>query len=145
MAKPLVRTVSSCISEPPLVDRAARSGLRNASRRSRMAREMTGAGRLSYLVRSALFSPVHGKIERADAFLVAGPLQGLGMAQRAHRIVITGAPMLFHGQPGKLVIFRVPLIVPGAIDQLDEAVDLVVSDRAQRPGFLAGEQVRGQL
>ena len=33
----------------------------------------------------------------------------------------------------------------GAVDQLDEAVDLVVGDRAQHPRFLAGEQVRRQL
>jgi hypothetical protein len=47
----------------------------------------------------ALFPPIHGKIERGDPLLIAGPLEHLGMAQRAHRIVIAGAPMLLHGQP----------------------------------------------
>ena len=93
----------------------------------------------------ALFPPVHGKIERADPFLIAGPLQRLGMAKRAHRVVIAGAPMLLHGQPRELVVLRVALIVSGAVDQLDEAVDLVVGDRAQHLRFLAGEQVVGQL
>ena len=89
----------------------------------------------------ALFPPVHGKIERGEPLLIAGPLERLGMAQRAHRIVIAGAPMLLHGQPGKLVILGVALIVLRAVDQMDQAVDLVVGDRAQHPRFLAGEKV----
>src|SRR5262245_43300783 len=46
---------------------------------------------------SALFPPVYGKIKRADAVLIAGPLQRLRMAQRAHCVLIAGAPMLLHG------------------------------------------------
>ena len=93
----------------------------------------------------ALFAPVNGKIERADAFLIAGPLQGLWMAKRAYRIVITGAPMLLHRQPRELVVLRVPLMLLGAVDELDEIVDLVVGERAEKAGFLAGAEFGGQL
>ena len=69
---------------------------------------------------SPLLTPVHGEIERVDAFPIAKPLQSLGMAQRAHCVVITGGPMLIHRQPGRLEILRVSLIVLGAIGQLDK-------------------------
>lgn len=44
----------------------------------------------------ALLAAVLRQIERKDAFVVIGALEHLGVAQRAARIVVAGAPMLLH-------------------------------------------------
>ena len=53
------------------------------------------------------------------------------MPQRADCVVIARPPMVLHRQPGKLVVFRVTLVILGPVDQVDDVVDLLAGDRLQ--------------
>ena len=59
-------------------------------------------------------------------------LERLGMAERAHGIVVAGAPMLLHGQPGKLVILRVAFVVPSSFFGETQMVDFARVSRRSR-------------
>ena len=63
---------------------------------------------------------------RCEHLRAGRALQHLGMAQRAHGVVVAGAPVLLHGPAGELVILATALVALRAIDQLDDVVDLVV-------------------
>ena len=65
---------------------------------------------------------VTGKVEDGDLVAVASAVQHLGMAQRVHGVVVAGTPMLRHGQPGKLIVFRVTFEASRSIDEVHEVV-----------------------
>jgi hypothetical protein len=48
-------------------------------------------GNVSFLVATVLL-----QVEDRDAFVIDRSFQNIGMAQRPHRIVVTGAPMSLH-------------------------------------------------
>src|ERR1700756_112415 len=75
------------------------------------------------------FAAVPFEIECEDAVRRRGTSQRLGVPQRPDGVVISGAPMVLHRKTGKLVVFRVILVVLRAIDQLNDVVDLVAGDR----------------
>ena len=50
------------------------------------------------------------------------------MAQRTYRVMIPCTPMILHGKAGKLVVFCMTFIILGAINELDDVVDLARSD-----------------
>src|SRR6516225_7005310 len=77
------------------------------------------------------FAAVMCKVEGENPFEVGRPFQHLGMPQRAHGILVAGAPMLLHRQARELVVLRVALVMLRAIDQMDDAVGLVVGNAAQ--------------
>ena len=78
-----------------------------------------------------LFTTIALEIEREDAIKTSGAGKYLGMAQRADCVVIARAPVILHGQTGKLVVFGVTFVIPSPVDQLNDVVDLVASDRLQ--------------
>src|SRR5579871_1114761 len=80
---------------------------------------------------SMLFAAVAFEIEGEHAIEACGSHENLGMAQRTDRIVVAGTPMVLHREPGKLVVLGVAFVIPGAIDQMDDVVDLVAGDRLQ--------------
>src|SRR6516162_2818901 len=80
---------------------------------------------------------VTGKVEDAELIAVAGALQYLGMAQRVHGVVVAGTPMLRHGQPGELIVFRVTFEASRSIDEVHEVVGVALRDRGKKLGFLA--------
>ena len=53
-----------------------------------------------------------GKVEDGDLVAVAGAPEHLGMAQRAHGVVVARTPMFRHRQPGELIVLRVALRSP---------------------------------
>jgi hypothetical protein len=59
------------------------------------------------------------------------------MAQCAAGIVVAGAPVLLHAQARELVVLGMPLVVPRAIDQLNNVVDFAVGSRAEELGLRA--------
>ena len=75
-----------------------------------------------------LFATILLKIEGGDAVRPGRALQHLGVAQRAHGVVVAGAPMILHRQAGKLVVLRVAFVVLRAIDQVHDVVDVVIGD-----------------
>src|SRR5258708_39615688 len=75
-----------------------------------------------------LFAAVVGEIEGGYALPIARPLEHLAVPQRARRVVIAGAPVVFHGQSRKFVVLRISFVVLGAIDQVHDAVDLAIGD-----------------
>src|SRR6202043_2862467 len=81
---------------------------------------------------SRLFAPVDSKIERKETFVVVGALENVGVAQCAASVVVAGAPMLFHTEPRELVILGVTLVVPGAVYELNDVVDLTVRGGAEQ-------------
>src|SRR5262245_65919020 len=82
------------------------------------------------------FAVVVGEIEGGHAFEIIRPLEHLLVPQRAHSVVIAGAPMLLHGQSREFVVLRVAFVVLGAIYQVHNAVDLPVGDRTEQPDLL---------
>src|SRR5437660_8036430 len=68
-----------------------------------------------------LFTPVRSEIKSKDAFVIAGPLQHLAMAQRAARVMIAGPPMLLHAQPRELVVLGMAFVALGPINQMNDA------------------------
>ena len=90
---------------------------------------------------AGLFATVVLEIERGDAVRTRRAGQHLGMPERAQGIVIAGAPMVLHGQTGKLVVLGVAFVVPRAIDQVDEAVHLVGGSSPEQLDVLLLAQV----
>src|ERR1700730_13828530 len=91
--------------------------------------------------RLGLFATILLKIERGDAVRTGRAGQHLGMTKGAQRIVITGAPMILHREAGKLVVLGVAFVVPRAIDQVDETVDIVRGSRPEEPDVLLRAQL----
>jgi hypothetical protein len=67
------------------------------------------------------------------------------MAQRAHGVVVARTPMLRHGQPGELIVFRVAFVASRAIDEVHEVIRVALRDRGQELGFLALRELVPQL
>jgi hypothetical protein len=67
------------------------------------------------------------------------------MAERAHRIVITGAPMILHRQARKLVVLRVAFVVLRPIDQMDDVVDFVAGGGVQHFHVVVLAQILGSF
>src|SRR5215469_4295844 len=67
------------------------------------------------------------------------------MPQRAHRVVVPSAPVIFHRETRELVVFRVAFVVLRAVDEVHDIVDLMVGGRAKQLRLLARLQIVGQL
>src|SRR5262245_40728984 len=113
------------------------------------ARTSASFMRLSFLddARSRLvsFAASLGKVEGEHTFEMARPLKHLFMPQRAHRVVVSSAPVLLHRETRELVVLRVALVVLRAVDEVHDVVDLMVGVRAQHLRLLARFQIVGQL
>src|SRR5262249_44666391 len=48
------------------------------------------------------------------------------MAQRTHRVVVPGVPVVDHAVAGKLVILGLDFVILGAVDQVHDLVDVAV-------------------
>src|ERR1700756_1349068 len=70
------------------------------------------------------FPSVLREIESHDALEVVRPCKHLGMAQGADRIVVPCLPVVLHAEAREFVVLRVPFVLLGAIDELDEVVHL---------------------
>src|SRR5690606_1230601 len=86
-----------------------------------------------------------GEIEGEHAFQMARPFERLFMPKRAHRVVVSGAPVILHREARELVVLRMALVVPRAVDEVHDVVDLAVGDRAEHLRLLARFQIVGQL
>jgi hypothetical protein len=62
---------------------------------------------------------------------MARALNYLLMPQRAHRVVVSSAPVILHRKRRELVVLRVAFVVPRAVDEVHDVVDLTVSGRAE--------------
>jgi hypothetical protein len=83
-------------------------------------------------------SDVLGEVEGIDASTdTGGPLKDLGMAQGVHRVVIAGAPTLFHGSPGEFVVLGLALMALRPVDEVHDVVDMTVCNGAQKFGLVA--------
>jgi hypothetical protein len=76
---------------------------------------------------SSLLTSVCGEVESKDAFMIGRPLKHFGMAQGTDYVVIPGTPMVLHAPTRELVILRRPLVTLGAVDEMDDVVDLSIS------------------
>src|SRR5262249_13911337 len=85
------------------------------------------------------------EIEDEDPVTAFWPLQYFGMAQRPHRVLIPGTPMVLHGQSRELIILRLALVVPRVVNQVDDVVDLGTADPVQRLHLIAVAQLGRQL
>src|SRR5262249_53493828 len=85
------------------------------------------------------------EIEDEDPVTASRPLEHFGMAQRPHRVLIAGTPMVLHGQPRELVILRLALVVPRAVNQVDDVVDFVTAEGFERLHVITVEQLFRQL
>ena len=86
-----------------------------------------------------------GKVEDGELVAVTSAFQHLGMAQRVRRVVVAGMPMLRHGQPGELIVFRVTFEASRSIDEVHEVVGAALRDRGKELGFLALFELFRQL
>src|ERR1700722_12691584 len=94
---------------------------------------------------SSLFAAVTREIEGEDAFAVGGALEDFRMAQGANGVVIAGTPVLLHAGAREVVVLRVALVIPGAIDQVHDVVDLVIALRPEQLRLGAVAQLFGEL
>ena len=85
------------------------------------------------------------EIEGEESFEVFRPLQNLGVAQGAPRIVVSRAPMLLHACSREFIVLGMPFIIPGTVNQVDDVEHLAVGDCAEQPSFRAVFQVLGKL
>src|ERR1700746_305924 len=76
---------------------------------------------------------------------MARPLKHFLMPQRAHRVVVSCAPVLLHRETRELVVLRVALVMLRTIDQVPDVVDLAIGDGTKQLGLLARLQILGQL
>src|SRR5215475_6975964 len=72
---------------------------------------------------------ITGKVEDGEFLAIAGALEHLGMAQRADGVVVAGTPMLHHGHPGELIVFRVAFVASRSIDEMHEVVSAALRGR----------------
>src|SRR5271170_6735063 len=84
------------------------------------------------MIRSFLFAAVVEQVEGADAFVICRPLKHFWRAQGANGVVIASAPMLLHAGAREVVILRMTLVVLGAVNQVNDVVDLVIADRPEQ-------------
>src|SRR6185312_12179751 len=95
--------------------------------------------------RPRLLTSVHGEVESKDAFLVCRLLEHFGMAQGTDRVVIPSAPVLLHARARELIILRRPLIILGAVVEVDDIVDLSISYFSQQRGLRTAVELLRQL
>src|SRR6201981_216861 len=67
------------------------------------------------------------------------------MPQGAACVMIPGAPMLFHAEPREFVVLGMALVVLCPIDQMDDVVDLALSDGSEQLCFRAVLEFHGQF
>jgi hypothetical protein len=60
---------------------------------------------------------------------MARALKYLLMPQRAHRVVVSSAPVILHRKTRE--VLRVAFVVPRAVDEVHDVVDLTVGGRAE--------------
>ena len=72
-----------------------------------------------------------GEVEGEHTFQMARPLKHLLMPQRAHRVVVSSAPVILHREPRELVVLRVALVMLRAVDEVHDVVELMVGGRAR--------------
>ena len=72
-------------------------------------------------------APELAAIERAHPFQPIGKLKHFGIGQCFASIAVTGLPVLFHAAPGELEILGDAFIGLGAINQMHDVADLIVS------------------
>src|SRR5262245_35233924 len=85
------------------------------------------------------------EVEGEDAVGALGPLQHLGMVERAAHVAVAARPVLLHGAARELVVLGRAFIAPGLIDQVDDVVDLVVGLLRQELGLCRRAQLLGHL
>src|SRR5262249_60611812 len=81
------------------------------------------------------------EIEDEDPVTASRPLQYFGMAQRPHRVLIPGTPMVLHGQPREFVILRLALVIPRVVNQVDDVVDFGTAEPVERLHLIAISQL----
>src|SRR3977135_2062230 len=91
------------------------------------------------------FAASLGEVEGEHTFQMARPLKHLLMPQRAHRVVVSSAPVILHRETRELVVLRLAFVVPRAVDEVHDVVDLMVGGRAENLRLLARFQIVGQL
>jgi hypothetical protein len=67
------------------------------------------------------------EVEGEDAFVIGGALQ----RSRANGVVLAGAPVFLHTCAREVVILGIALVVFGAVDQMHNVVDLVITKRLE--------------
>src|SRR6267378_4342608 len=91
------------------------------------------------------FPSVLREIESHDALEVVRPCKHLGMAQGADRIVVPCLPVVLHAEAREFVVLRVPLVLLGAIDELDKVVHLGGGVRLEERHLRAVAELLGEL
>src|SRR6267378_4749147 len=91
------------------------------------------------------FPSVLREIESHDALDVVRPCKHLGMAQGADRIVVPCLPVVLHAEAREFVVLRVPLVLLGAIDELDKVVYLPGGVRLEECHLRAVAELLGEL
>src|SRR5262245_50661500 len=71
-------------------------------------------------------SPLLAKIKRLNTFRIMGASKQLWLSETAHRIIVTGPPVFFHGTTRKLVILRSSFVAFGMINEMNNIVDFFV-------------------
>src|SRR4029077_1866048 len=79
------------------------------------------------------------EVEGCNAAEIRRALQRFRVAQRAHCVVVAGLPVVLHAGSGKLVVLGLLFVVLGPVDQMHDAVDLAIAERAQESAGLVVE------
>lgn len=69
-------------------------------------------------------------VKPRNTFEVGRPCQRFGMPQRMDRVVVPGAPVVLHAAPRKLAILRIALVAARAVNQVDDIVNLSITELA---------------
>src|SRR6266436_8117697 len=85
------------------------------------------------------------EIESHDALEVVRRCKHLGMAQGADRIVVPCLPVVLHAEAREFVVLRVPFVLLGAVDELDEVVRLGGGVRLEERHLRAVSKLLGEL
>src|SRR5437763_15151980 len=81
------------------------------------------------------------KVERAHAFEPVRKLEHLGIAKRAHGVVIAALPVLLHGAAGEFDNLGDAFVLLGEIDQLHDVTDTVVGHWPKPPHLVTAEEL----
>src|SRR5258706_15136399 len=77
--------------------------------------------------------------------MIGRPLNYSEMAQGTDYVVIPGTPVVLHAPTRELVILRRPLITLGAVDEMDDVVDLSISHIPEQRGLWTAAELLRQL
>jgi hypothetical protein len=95
------------------------------------------------LAKPFLFAAVAKEIEREDALMIRGALKHFRMTQGANCVTRACAPVLLHAGAREVVILRMALVVPGAVDHVRDVVDFMIAYRPEELRFRAVPQIVG--